>query len=141
MRVLGLDYGARRIGLAISDADAVIASPAGVLERRDRRRDVAALATWVREREVEHIVMGLPLHMDGRSGVEAQAVRDFAADLSHATGLQVDFVDERLTSVEAERALRDGGAGRKRRREKGAVDQVAASLILRTYLDRRQGAS
>jgi len=90
------------------------------------------------EREVARIVVGLPLHMDGRAGTGARAARDFADALSRAAGVPVDTLDERLTTVEAERILREGGARRRTRRK--AVDSLAASLILRTYLDRRAAA-
>jgi putative Holliday junction resolvase len=134
MRVLGIDLGSRRIGLALSDPDATIASPFQVLERRGAKRDLAALAALVEEHAVERIVVGLPIHMDGRRGPEAEAAEKFAASLGQATKLRVDLIDERWTTVEAERALREmGQRGRKRRQH---VDAVAASILLRAYLDR-----
>jgi len=137
MRVLGIDLGTRRIGLALSDADGTIASPHDVLERRGGARDVAAIATLVRERGVERIVVGLPIHMSGRRGPEAEAAERFAAALAAATQLQVDLLDERWTTVEAERALREmGQVGKKGRKRRLHVDAVAASLLLRTYLER-----
>ncbi len=135
MRVLGLDLGERRIGLSISDADAQVATPAGVLERTDLESDLTALSGLIRERGVERVVVGLPIHMDGRSGPEAEAARAFAAGLSEAAGVPVDLFDERWTSVEAERALRETGLGGRKRRK--AVDSVAATILLRTYLARR----
>jgi putative Holliday junction resolvase len=135
MRILGLDLGAKRIGLAVSDSECAIAFPAGTLDRRGLARDLSALVKLVSEREVERIVVGLPLHLDGRAGIGARAARDFASALSEATGLPVDTLDERLTTVEAERILRESGAGRKARRE--AVDSIAATIILRTYLEQR----
>jgi putative Holliday junction resolvase len=139
MRVLALDLGEKRIGLAISDEEGSFAFPAGVLERKDRRQDLAALAELMAERGVGRAVVGLPLHMDGRSGPEAEAARRFAHDLAGAAGVPVETLDERWTSREAERALRDAGASRKRRHRKGAVDEIAATIILRTYLDRGAG--
>jgi putative Holliday junction resolvase len=134
MRVLGIDLGSRRIGLALSDPDATIASPFQVLERRGAKRDLAALAALVEEHAVERIVVGLPIHMDGRRGPEAEAAEKFAASLGQATKLRVDLIDERWTTVEAERTLREmGQRGRKRRQH---VDAVAASILLRAYLDR-----
>jgi len=137
--VLGLDFGARRIGLAVSDADAAIAFPIGVLERTRRAADLAALAEVIREREIVAVVVGLPLHMDGRAGTGAEAARAFAAELGEATSLPVALIDERWTSAEAERSLAD--APRKRRRQKGQVDALAATLILRTYLEQPGAAT
>ena len=137
MRVLGIDLGAKRIGLAMSDAGATIASPHGVLERHGGKRDLTALSKLVQEHNVERIVVGLPIHMDGRRGPEAEAAEKFAAQLADATGLEVDMIDERWTTVEAERALREmGKTGRKGRQRKQHVDAVAASILLRTYLER-----
>jgi putative Holliday junction resolvase len=137
MRVLGIDLGAKRIGLALSDAGATIASPHGVLERHGGKRDLDAISALVIERGIERIVVGLPIHMDGRRGPEAIAAEKFAAKLSVATQLEVDMIDERWTTVEAERALREMGQhGKKGRKRKLHVDAVAASILLRTYLER-----
>ena len=143
--VLGLDYGTRRIGLAVSDAEGAIAFPIGALESRGRARDLEALGALARERAVCRIVVGLPLHLDGRVSEIAEAARRFAEALGEATGLPVELLDERWTSVEAERALADAPGARARRRRspreaKGQVDSVAAALILRTYLERARGA-
>ena len=134
-RFLGVDFGTRRIGLAVSDPSGTIAFPAGTLERRGLRRDLESLCALVKEREVARIVVGLPLHMDGRRGPEAEAAEKFATQLGEATGLPVDLFDERWTTREAERALAETGRrGRKRRQ---VVDSVAASLLLRAYLEQR----
>ncbi len=135
MRVLGLDLGERRIGLSISDPEATVATPAGVLERTGLEHDLSALGALIREREVERVVVGLPIHMDGRRGPEAEAAGRFAAALSEAAGVKVDLLDERWTSVEAERALREAGVRGSKRRE--SIDSVAATILLRTYLARR----
>jgi putative Holliday junction resolvase len=143
--VLGLDYGSRRIGLAISDPDGVFAFPAGFLERRTPEQDLAALRELVESRGVVQIVVGLPIHMSGREGPEARAARAFAAALGRETGRSVELFDERWTSREAERALRprSGRAGRRSRAkggpppEAGEVDAAAAALLLRTWLERR----
>lgn len=134
MRVLGLDLGRRRIGLALSDPKGVLALPVGALERRDLASDLEALRTLAAERGVERIVVGLPVHMSGRVGAEAAAAASFARSLAQATGLPVDTLDERWTTVEAERALRAAGSKASRRRE--LVDSVAAAILLRTYLAR-----
>ena len=136
MRILGLDLGARRIGLAISDTEARIAFPAGHLERTGPRKDLAALGTLIAERGVGRAVVGLPLHLDGRAGPEAEAARAFANSLAASAGIPVDLLDERWTTVAAQRSLRDFGADTARRRGKGAVDSVAATLLLSNYLDR-----
>jgi putative Holliday junction resolvase len=136
--VLGLDLGARRIGLAISDSAASIAFPAGHLERRGRERDLSALRQLAEERCVVRIVVGLPLHLDGRAGTGAEAARAFAAALGEATQLPVELVDERWTTREAERALREAPAGRRRGRRQ-RLDAMAATLLLRTYLEQARG--
>jgi len=155
-RLLGVDYGTRRIGLAVSDPGGAIAFPVGALESRGLRRDLEAFCALVREREVERIVVGLPLRLSGRRGPECDAAERFAAALREATGLPVDLFDERWTTLEAERTLRQSGEGppgdrRSRRRRRGGaraaerrrahVDSVAATLLLRTYLERRSRAA
>jgi putative pre-16S rRNA nuclease len=131
--VLGLDLGTRRIGLAVSDEQGLIAFPIGALERRGLAADVAALCELIRERGVKAVVVGLPLHLDGRSSSGADAARRFAGALEKAAALPVALVDERLTTVLAERALSE--SPRSRRRRKQHVDALAAALILRTYLE------
>jgi putative Holliday junction resolvase len=136
MRIMGLDLGSKRIGVAISDAEAEFAFPAGTIASKNRKADLAAVCALVEEREIERIVIGLPRHMDGRYGPEAEAAESFARALEKATGFPVETLDERWTSVEAERSLRaQGHDGRKTRKH---VDEVAASIILRTYLDLRR---
>jgi putative Holliday junction resolvase len=139
MAVLGIDLGARRIGLAVSDPDGRIAFPAGMLESRGQKQDLAALCALIRERGVTSVVVGLPVHMSGRAGPEAEAARRFADELAKAAGVAVELLDERWTSREAERALRDMGRSSKRR-ERGEVDSLAATLLLRSFLERRERA-
>jgi putative Holliday junction resolvase len=139
MRVLGVDYGSKRIGLAVSDEDGEFAFPAGTLTSRGRKKDLAALRAIITERAIGSAVVGLPVHMDGRRGPEADKAIAFANALSEAAGIPVETLDERWTSQEAERMLQ--GISKKRRkslREGGAVDEAAASIILRTYLAARQ---
>ena len=138
-RVLGLDYGSQRIGLAVSDEAGLFAFPAGALERKGLARDLVELAALIAERGITRIVVGLPLHLSGRSGPEAEAARAFASALGEATQLPVDLLDERWTSREAERSLRDAPARRKR--DRGTVDSVAATLLLRTFLERERRAA
>ena len=132
--VLGLDLGARRIGLALSDDAGKIAFPAGHLDRSGLEADLRALVTLIEERGVTRVAVGLPLHLDGRAGVGAQAAQRFAEALAGACELPVDLIDERWTTVEAERALAGAPRGRRRKR-KDVIDSMAATLLLRTYLE------
>ena len=141
MRVLGIDLGERRIGLAVSDEDGRIAFPAGSLVRKGRKSDFAALCALVAERGIGRAVVGLPLHMSGRAGPEADAARRFAAELAAAARIPVDTLDERWTSIAAERSLAETGRRTVERRGKGVVDEVAATLLLSTYLERLQNAA
>lgn len=136
MRVLGLDLGSKRIGLAISDEEASIAFPAGTLPSTGRKADVAAVTKLIAERDVGRVVIGLPRHMDGRKGPEAKAAEKFAESLRARAHVPVDTLDERWTSLEAERVLREQGLDA--RKTKKHVDSVAASIILRTYLELRR---
>ena len=136
--VLALDYGTRRIGLAVSDEEAQFAFPVGFLACRGREHDLAALRQLLAERSIRRIVVGLPIHMDGRRGETAVAAENFANAIAEMTGLPVEMLDERWTTREAERALRESPRGRKKRRE--AVDSAAATLLLRTYLERARNA-
>lgn len=135
--VLALDYGARRIGMAVSDPEGEFAFPAGVLERHGLARDLEALQELIRERGVVRVVVGLPVHLDGRKGPEAEAASRFARAVGEASGLPVEMLDERWTSREAERALREVQPRRGRRR-KAKLDAAAAALLLRTFLDRQR---
>jgi putative holliday junction resolvase len=137
-RILGVDYGTRRIGCALSDPTGTIASPLATFTRRAGKRPPwAEIERVVRENEVDELVVGLPLDLAGNEGEWAAEVRDFGAQLARRTGLPVHFVDERLSSVQAERAVRASGLPRGRRQEKERVDAAAAALLLRLYLDRR----
>jgi putative Holliday junction resolvase len=133
--ILGIDLGEKRIGLAVSDPEGSIAFPAGFLVSQGRPKDVAALCEMVEERGIVRIVVGLPIHLDGRPSPGSQAARSFADALGEATGIPVDVLDERWTSQAAELSLSESKGGRKKRRE--AVDAVAATLLLRTYLERQ----
>lgn len=141
MRVLGIDYGERRLGLATSDETGTFAFPAGVIERTKLARDMAALREVIREREIDRIVLGLPLHLSGREGDAAGAAREFAARIERDLDVPVEWIDERFTTVDAERALREQGISGKRgkRKRKQLVDTTAATLLLRAWLDREAG--
>lgn len=136
MRVLGVDYGARRVGLAVSDPTGTLASPVGTVQRRaGKRPPVHALAQIAEEYGVERIVLGLPLTLEGEEDAWCREVRDFGTALAHRTGVAVAYVDERFTSRQAERRIRTSGLPRSRRQEKGRVDAGAATVILQAFLD------
>jgi putative Holliday junction resolvase len=132
-RVLALDLGKRRIGLALSDELGITAQGLETLVRSNIREDLAQLAQLASEKNVALILMGNPLHMSGREGRQTEYTRDFAARLHAATGLPVEFRDERLTTVEAERVLRQSGISIQKRAK--AVDRLAAVILLESYLD------
>ena len=133
-RVLGVDLGERRIGLALSDPGRVVASPHSVLERSgDVGTDHRAIVAVAREAEATLIVVGLPRSLDGRLGPAARGVLEEVERLRAVAGIPVEVYDERLTTVVAESALRDGRVRRRERRD--LVDKVAAALILRDYLE------
>jgi putative Holliday junction resolvase len=137
MSCLGLDIGARRIGVAASDAATMMALPLTTLETgAGGELPLGRLRELIVERGVETIVVGLPLRLDGRSGPEARAAEAAAQELRAALGVEVVLWDERLTSAEAERLLIEAGVSRRRR--KGATDRIAAALILQGYLDRQR---
>ena len=132
MRILGIDYGDQRIGLALSDLTGTLVGRAWTLHEWDLDRAVAAIAAVVKENEVGTLVLGLPKNMDGSEGPRAEKSRAVAARLTEATGLDVVLWDERRSSVEAHAILHANGRREKKHRER--VDAVAASLILEGYL-------
>ena len=134
-RILGLDVGLRRIGVAISDEMGWTAQGLETLERANPRVDAAKLAELIRERGVTRVVVGLPLHMDGRESRQGAIVRQFAEKLRERSGAAVELWDERLSTVEAGRVLRASGVGIEKRAK--AVDRLSAVLILQSYLDAR----
>lgn len=132
-RILALDVGRRRIGLALSDPLGITAQGLETLQRINLRTDVDALAALAAEKEVRRFLVGHPLHMSGREGRQAEYVREFAGRLEERTGIPVEFRDERLTTVEAQRVLRESGVSLEKR--KRAVDKLAAVILLEGYLD------
>lgn len=132
-RVLALDLGKRRIGLAISDGLGITAQGLDTLQRTTMREDIAALVNLARAREVGLFLMGRPLHMSGDEGRQTAWVDDFARRLTAASGLPVRFHDERLTTAEAERVLRLSGISIEKRGR--AVDRLAAVILLQSWLD------
>lgn len=132
-RVLAVDLGDKRVGLAVSDPLGLTAQGLDTLERRGDRVDLEALRQTCAEREVARIVVGLPRNMDGSEGPRAQKSRAFARRLHEATGLPVFLWDERLSSAEAERVLIAADVSRQKRKQ--AVDRMAAQVILQGYLE------
>jgi putative holliday junction resolvase len=140
MAIAALDLGRRRIGIAIADDAGIAVHPIGALERRSVARDLESIRARLVEFEVSHVVVGLPLNMDGSAGPSARAAVAFADRLREASGLAIDLFDERLTSFEAEERLKELSG--RRARDKGTVDAVAASIILEGWLNhRRSGGS
>ena len=133
MRVLAIDLGSKRIGLALSDPTGTIATPLATVDAQPAAGLVSRLAGIAHSHEVKRLVIGLPRRLDGSHGPEAAAARRMAGDLRRAAGVPVDLIDERMTSVAADRALLSGGM--KRNRRKAHVDRVAATLLLQGYLD------
>lgn len=141
-RILALDYGERRIGVALSDPTRTIASPLTTLTRRAGKRPPwAEIVRLVEENEVDEIVVGLPLDLSGAETPWTAEVRAFGDQLAKRTGRRVRWEDERFSSVEAERTVRGMGLRKSRREEKGRVDATAAALILRGFLDRPESTS
>ena len=135
-RILGIDFGERRVGLALSDPLGMIANPLPTItRRRGKKPPVGQIAEIVAEREVEAIVVGLPLDEHGDESDWTRAVRAFGDKLGARTSLPVHYVDERMTSARAERAIRESGLSATQRREKERVDAAAAVLILQAHLD------
>ena len=132
-RVLGVDYGSVRMGLAISDKDRTIASPLATYARRDRDQDASFFQNLVVVEAIGSIVVGLPVHLDGREGQKAAEARRFGSWLALLTNLPVHYFDERFTTVEAENHLLAAGLTSQRR--KARRDRVAAQIMLQAYLD------
>jgi putative holliday junction resolvase len=133
MRILGVDPGERRIGLASSDSETKIASPLSSVDARNMEQALARIASLCEQLAVEQIVVGLPLRLDGSEGEAARRARRFADKLKARTGLAVVMWDERLTSRAAGRVLGEAGVRGSKRRQ--SVDPIAAALILQGYLD------
>ncbi len=133
MRIMGIDYGDARTGVAISDLLCTIAGSATVVPSRNREKALADIVRLAKENQVGEIVVGLPRNMDGTEGVRAQLCREFGEQLKEATGLPVAMWDERRTTVEAHNILSQHNYHGKKRKE--TVDAVAATLILEGYLD------
>ena len=125
MRILGVDYGDKRIGLALSDVLGIVAGPLGTYESQSMRKDIDYIAALAKEKQAEAIVLGLPVNMDGSHGERAEKTKAFGRNLEKVSGLSVIYKDERLSTVSAEKS-------------KGVIDTVAAQIILQSYLDSRK---
>jgi putative Holliday junction resolvase len=134
-RIIGLDHGARRIGVAVGDTETGMAFARSALQRRNEQRDLVVIGDLCAAEGAEIVVVGLPLNMDGTEGEQAAAARSFG-DRLRAAGLRVAYEDERLSSWEARQRL--GGSGRRPRRGSGELDSTAARVILQQYLDARR---
>ena len=129
-RILGIDYGQKRIGIAISDPLRLIAYP---LETVERKRIEDSIRRILEKYSIEYVVIGYPLRTDGKLGEREEEVKSFAEKIKEKFNINIKLWDERYTTIEAERIIRD--IGKKPSRDKGRVDRVAASLILQSYLD------
>ena len=133
MRVLGLDLGEKRIGVAVSDATGLIARGAGYIAHTDTAADIAAIIALMEEHKAERIVVGLPLSMDGKQRDQATAVLGFVSALKEKMSLPIETFDERLTTRYSERLLCAADVSRKKRKK--IIDSLAATVILQDYLD------
>jgi putative Holliday junction resolvase len=143
--ILAIDYGKKRLGLALSDEFGVTSRPYATWTRINRRRDLARLRELVRQEKVRLIVVGLPLHLNGAPSEMSEEAKSFAARVEKALGLPVEMMDERLSSWEAHETLagmvsrksaRHDSSGRSDTKKKTPLDDIAAAIILRDYLDR-----
>ena len=139
MRIMGLDFGSRTVGVAVSDSLLLTAQGVEIIRRKDEnklRQTLARIEELIEEYEVEEIVLGLPKHMNGTEGVRVELTNEFKDKLERRTGLHVEMWDERLTTVAADKAMMEAGIRREHRKE--YVDRIAATLILQGYLDRKR---
>ena len=138
MRIMGLDFGSKTVGVAISDALLLTAQGVEIIRRKEEnklRQTLARIEELIVEYEVEEIVLGLPKHMNATEGVRVELTQEFKEKLERRTGLPVYFWDERLTTVAADKIMMEAGIRREHRKEH--VDRIAATLILQGYLNRR----
>jgi putative Holliday junction resolvase len=132
-RILGIDFGEKRLGLALSDESHTLASPLAVYERKDLPEDIKFLSKLVAQHKITEIVLGLPINMNGSLGEKAQQVLEFKRLLEEHLKIAVSTFDERLTTAEAERAMREADLSRRKRKQRR--DALAAVLILQGYLN------
>ena len=136
MRIMGLDYGSKTVGVAISDELLITAQPIMTIERKSEnklRRTLAQIEELIDEYKVSFVVLGYPKNMDNTTGERVEACKIFKEHIERRTGLEVVFQDERMTTIESERILMESGVRRENRKE--YVDKIAAAVILQSYLD------
>ena len=137
MRIMALDYGDARIGVAMTDIMKIIANGKETYKRMTLNKDLAHFEQLIRENDVDTVVFGLPINMDGTEGDRVEKTREFAAMLSErCPSVKIDYQDERLTTVSAERALLE--ADMRRDKRKSVIDMVSAVIILQTYMECRR---
>jgi putative Holliday junction resolvase len=134
-RILGLDFGSRRIGAAVSDALGITAQSLAAIQRQGDNRDIETIGRLVREHSVGTVLIGLPLQLSGAEGIQAQKTRGFAEKIRERLGIPVEMWDERMTTVQAERHLIASGVRRVKRKEKR--DSLSAVFLLQSFLDHR----
>ena len=147
--ILAIDYGKKRLGLALSDEFGITSRPFATWTRINRRRDLARLRELVRQEKIRRIIVGLPLHLDGRPSEMSEETRSFALRVEKAIGIPVEMVDERLSSWEAQETVAQMNSSKRHRSssrrtepaKKNPIDDIAAAIILREYLDRAQTRS
>ena len=132
-RIMGIDYGDVRIGIALTDLLKMIASPYEVYKTVSRKKDIEHIVEIIKSMQVEKIVIGLPLNMDGTEGERAEVTKKFGEQLFNASMVPIVYQDERLSSVEAEDYLLEANV--KREKRKGLIDKISASIILEEYLN------
>ncbi|MBC2577558.1 Holliday junction resolvase RuvX [Peptostreptococcus russellii] len=132
-RIMGLDVGDRTIGVAVSDLMGITAQGVTTIRRESKKKDIEELKKLIKEHNVKYIVSGLPKNMNGTIGPQSEKVIKFCDILKEETGMEIDYWDERLTTVSAEKMLIDGDVSRKNRKK--VIDKLAAVLILQNYLD------
>lgn len=132
-RILGLDFGEKRIGVAVTDGLNITAQAVGTIERKGIKSDIRKIAELIKEYGASKVIIGLPFNMDGTKGKSANLAIDFANVLKKELGAQVEMVDERLTTSQGERVLLEADLSRKKRKKN--IDKIAAQLILQSYLD------
>ena len=132
-RILALDFGEKRIGVAVSDGLNITAQSVGVIERKGIKNDIKKIQGLAQEYKAEKLIVGLPLNMNGTEGKSANLAIDFANELKKEIGINVEMVDERLTTAQGERMFLDADLSRKKRKKN--IDKIAAQLILQNYLD------
>jgi putative holliday junction resolvase len=140
-RILALDYGRKRIGVALSDELGLTAQPLLILTRKNRRADLSRLRSICADHGVARILVGHPVHITGEAGEMADEAAAFAARIGKDLKIEVELADERLTSWEAEQTMAEQGNMSRRKKNSGHLDDVAAAILLREYLDRHRGTA